>query len=68
LQLALRHPQLVAKLVTVSATYRRDGWYPSVLRELEGLSGELFANTPVGDAFRRHTADPVAFDAYIERR
>ena len=30
LQLALRHPQLVSQLVTLSATYRQDGWYPSV--------------------------------------
>jgi pimeloyl-ACP methyl ester carboxylesterase len=67
LQLALRHPQLVAKLVTLSATYRRDGWYPSVLQGLEGLSGDLFADTQVGEAFRQHTADPAAFDAYIEK-
>jgi pimeloyl-ACP methyl ester carboxylesterase len=67
LQLALRHPQLVGKLVTLSATYRRDGWYPSVTQALEHLSADLFADTPVGDAFRRHTADPRAFDAYIEK-
>jgi pimeloyl-ACP methyl ester carboxylesterase len=24
-------------------------------------------DTPVGEAFRRHTADPKAFDAYIEK-
>jgi pimeloyl-ACP methyl ester carboxylesterase len=67
LQLALRHPQLVTKLVTLSATYRQDGWYPSVLQGLESLSGDLFANTPVGEAFRQHAADPEAFDAYIEK-
>jgi pimeloyl-ACP methyl ester carboxylesterase len=67
LQVALRHPQLVNKLVTLSATYRQDGWYPSVLHALEGLSGDLFADTPVGEAFRQHTADPKAFDAYIEK-
>ena len=66
-QLALRHPQLVGKLVTLSATYRRDGWYPSVLHGLEGLSGDLFADTPVGEAFRQHTTDPEAFDAYIAK-
>ena len=58
MQLALRHPQLVSKLVTLSATYRQDGWYPSVLQALEGLSGDLFVDTPVGEAFRQHTADP----------
>jgi pimeloyl-ACP methyl ester carboxylesterase len=67
LQLALRHPQLVSKLVTVSATYRRDGWYPSVLPGIEGLSADFFADTAVGEAFRQHTADPEAFDAYIEK-
>jgi pimeloyl-ACP methyl ester carboxylesterase len=67
LQLALRHPSLVRKLVTLSATYRRDGWYPSVLHALRGLSSELFTDTPIGEAFRRHTADSRAFDAYVEK-
>jgi pimeloyl-ACP methyl ester carboxylesterase len=67
LQLALRHPQLVSKVVILSATYRQDGWYPSVSQGLEGLSSDLFADTPVGEAFRQHTADPEAFDAYIEK-
>ena len=51
----------------MSATYRQDGWYPSVLQGLERLSADLFADTPVGEAFRQHTADPKAFDAYIEK-
>jgi pimeloyl-ACP methyl ester carboxylesterase len=67
LQLALRHPELVGKLVTLSATYRQDGWYPVVLQGLEAFSSDQFANTPVGEAFRQHTADPEAFDAYIEK-
>jgi pimeloyl-ACP methyl ester carboxylesterase len=67
LQLALRHPRLVSKLVSMSATYRQDGWYPAVLQALEGLSGDVFRDTPVGEAFRQHSADPQAFDAYIEK-
>src|SRR5262245_47043151 len=67
LQLALRHPPLVSKLVVMSATYRQDGWYPAVLQGLAGLSGDLFRDTPIGEAFRQHTADPEAFDAYIEK-
>ena len=67
LQLALRHPQLVSKLIVLSATYRQDGWYPSVLRGLGDLSADFFTDTPVGEAFRQHTADPEAFDAYIQK-
>src|SRR5947209_4496397 len=67
LQLALRHPTLVNKLVSWSATYRKDGWYPSALEGIEGLSATAFAGTPVEKAFKEHTPDATAFDAYIEK-
>jgi len=67
LQLALRHPSLVDKLVTMSATYRRDGWYPVVPQGIEGLDATAFAGSPVENAFKEHTPDPAAFHAYIEK-
>ncbi|WP_222841972.1 alpha/beta fold hydrolase [Cystobacter ferrugineus] len=67
LQLALRHPTLVNKLVSLSATYRKDGWYPEVIKAMGGLSAEVFAGSPVEAAFKKHTADPKAFEAYIEK-
>ncbi len=67
LQLALRHPQLVSKLITLGAPYRRDGWYPSIWQGLEALSADFFAGTPVSEAFRQHTADSEAFGAYVEK-
>jgi pimeloyl-ACP methyl ester carboxylesterase len=67
LQLALRHPTLVNKLVSLSATYRKDGWYPSVMAGIEGLSATAFAGTSVEKAFKEHTPDATAFDAYLEK-
>ena len=67
LQLALRHPSLVEKLVTMSATYRKDGWYPVVPEGIKGLDATAFAGSPVEKAFKEHTPDPAAFDAYIEK-
>jgi pimeloyl-ACP methyl ester carboxylesterase len=67
LQLALRHPTLVDKLVSLSATYRQDGWYPSVLKGIEGLTAEAFAGTPVEKAFKEHTPDAKAYDAFLEK-
>jgi pimeloyl-ACP methyl ester carboxylesterase len=67
LQLALRHPTLVNKLVSMSATYRRDGWYPSVLEGIAGLTAKAFAGTPVEKAFMEHTPDAKAYDAYLEK-
>lgn len=67
LQLALRHPTLVNKLVSLSATYRQDGWYPAVLKAIEGLRAEAFAGSPIEAAFKKHTAEPKAFEAYVEK-
>jgi pimeloyl-ACP methyl ester carboxylesterase len=67
LQLAIRHPSLVSKLVSMSATFRKDGWYPSVFETIGGLSAEAFAGTPVEKAFKEHTSDAKAFDAYLEK-
>ncbi len=67
LQLAIRHPALVNKLVSMSATFRKDGWYPSVLTGIGGLSAEDFAGTPVEKAFMAHTPDAEAYDTYLEK-
>jgi pimeloyl-ACP methyl ester carboxylesterase len=67
LQLALRHPTLVNKLVSLSATYRQDGWYPVVIKSIQGLNAKAFAGTPIEAAFKKHTPDPKAFEAYVEK-
>ncbi|NEE03325.1 alpha/beta fold hydrolase [Phytoactinopolyspora halotolerans] len=67
LQLAVRHPSVVNKLVPLAATYRKDGWYSSVFESIESLSAAAFAGTPVEKAFKDHTPDAAAFDAYVEK-
>jgi pimeloyl-ACP methyl ester carboxylesterase len=67
LQLAIRHSSLVSKLISMSATFRKDGWYPSVFEAIEGLSAAAFAGTTVERAFTHHTPDVDAFEVYIEK-
>ena len=67
LQLALRHPTLVNKLVMLSAAYRNDGWYPARSKAIERLSAKAFAGSPIEAAFKKHTPDPKAFEAYVEK-
>src|SRR3954451_8010508 len=55
LQLAIRHPSLVSKLVSMAATFRRDGWYPAVFEAIGGLGAKDLAGTPVETAFMAHT-------------
>ncbi|MBB3063607.1 alpha/beta fold hydrolase [Microbulbifer rhizosphaerae] len=56
LQVAIRHPQLVRKIVFASAATRRDGYYPQLWEFMEKAN---FANMPqpLKDAFLRVNPD-----------
>jgi pimeloyl-ACP methyl ester carboxylesterase len=50
LQTAIRHPELVGKLIIVSAPFRRDGFYPEVLAAMSQMgpaSGEQIKQSPL---------------------
>jgi pimeloyl-ACP methyl ester carboxylesterase len=46
LQTAIRHPEVIQKLVLVSAAYQRQGWYPEVLAGMASMSGETVKIAP----------------------
>lgn len=43
LRTAIQHPDVVRKLVIVSATYRRDGWYPEIVAQESHLDAQAAA-------------------------
>jgi len=54
LQTAIRHPQLVRRLVVVSAPFRRDGWYPEVRAEFDRMgpaAGEPMKESPLAQLY-----------------
>jgi pimeloyl-ACP methyl ester carboxylesterase len=68
LQLAIRHPELVRKLVAVSPNYRSDGYYPELLAGLQMLSPEIFTGTPEEAAYLRHAPNPENFPVLVEKQ
>jgi pimeloyl-ACP methyl ester carboxylesterase len=68
LQVAIRHPELVRKLVAVSANYRSDGYYPELLAGLQQMTRETFAGTPQEAAYLRHAPRPEDFPALVEKQ
>lgn len=66
-QVAVRHPAKVRKLVVVSSPFRSDGWLPEVLAGIEGITAEMLSATPLGDAYRSVAPDPGGFAAMVER-
>jgi pimeloyl-ACP methyl ester carboxylesterase len=67
LQLAIRHPGLVRKLVPVSANSRTDGYYPELLVGLAMMTPDIFAGTPQEAAYLRHAPNPGDFPALVEK-
>lgn len=67
LQMAIRHPDRVGKLIVLSATYRRDGWYPQVLDSIAALDAEFMAQTPMGTEYQRLSPTPDGFARYFDR-
>jgi pimeloyl-ACP methyl ester carboxylesterase len=54
LQTAIRHPELVRKLVVVSAPFRRDGFYPEVLAAMAQMgpaAGEGMKQSPLAQLY-----------------
>jgi pimeloyl-ACP methyl ester carboxylesterase len=67
LQTAIRHPQLVRKLVVASAGYRFDGM-PAVAREMfPTITPEMFAGSPMEEEYKRLAPNPDDFPRLVEK-
>ena len=67
IQLAIRHPALVGKLVPISASVRADGMHPELLGMIESITPEMFAGSPFEDAYQKAAPDPAAFPTLVEK-
>src|SRR5262249_40961602 len=47
LQVAMRHPRVVRKLVVASASYRMDGMHAEAIEMFPSMTPEMFAGTPM---------------------
>ncbi|CAN5765737.1 alpha/beta hydrolase [soil metagenome] len=67
LQLAMRHPTLVRKLVVASASSTSEGIYPEVWAGIEQITPELFAGTPWKEEYDRVAPNPDAFPTLVAK-
>jgi hypothetical protein len=61
LQTAIRHPQVVRKMVLASVTYNRSGLYPELLAGIEHSKPEDTAGTPFYEEYMRIAPHPQKF-------
>ena len=57
-QVAIRHPEVVRKLVVASASYTSDGMHPELLEMIPTLTPEVFAGSPIEEAYLRTAPHP----------
>jgi pimeloyl-ACP methyl ester carboxylesterase len=66
-QVAIRHPEVVRKLVVASASYTSDGMHPELLEMIPTLTPEAFAGSPIEEAYLRTAPNPDDFPALVDK-
>jgi pimeloyl-ACP methyl ester carboxylesterase len=67
LQVTIRHPEVVRKLVLASVYYNDDGVYPEVLEAIETITPEAFAGTPWREEYDRIAPNPEHFPTLVAK-
>jgi pimeloyl-ACP methyl ester carboxylesterase len=67
LQVAVRHPEVVRKLVVASISYTSDGMYPEVLATIDTITPEVFAGSPIEETYLRSAPNPEDFPNLVAK-
>ena len=67
LQLAIRHPALVRKVVVASAGFTLDGMHAEAVEMFPTITPELFAGSPVEEEYLRLAPNPGDFPKLVEK-
>lgn len=67
LQLAIRHPALVRRLVVVSAGFRYDAMPAEAIAMFPSITPEMFAGSPMETEYVRLAPNPEGFPALVEK-
>lgn len=70
LQTAIRHPDMVRKLVIVSAVYRSAGWYPEIragMRSINAEAAKAWVGSPMHQAYVSVAPKPDDWTALVAK-
>jgi pimeloyl-ACP methyl ester carboxylesterase len=66
-QVAIRHPEVVRRLVIASASYTSGGMHPELLEMIPTLTPEIFAGSPIEEAYLRTAPNPDDFPTLVAK-
>lgn len=67
LQLAIRHPEKVKRLVAVSAAYKTGGIYPEVVKLFPTITPDAFRGSAMEAEYLRLSPTPQEFPKFVEK-
>ncbi len=67
LECAIRHPEKVRKVVSISAVLRNDGWVKEGVDALSKLTPEVFKGSPIEAEYKRLSPTPNEFPEFVKR-
>lgn len=67
MQCAIRHPEKVRKVVSISAVLRHDGWVPEALEFFPKLTADVLKGSPIEIEYRKLSPTPDDFAKFISR-
>ena len=66
MECAIRHPEKVRKVVSISAVFRQDGWVKGALDMFPQLTAEAFKGTPVETGYKKLSPTPDEFPNFVK--
>ncbi len=66
LQVAVRHPDRVRRVVVISSTFRRDGAIQEAVEAISKITAEDFKGSPLETEYRRLSPTPDQFPQFVE--
>ncbi|HEX2742655.1 MAG TPA: alpha/beta hydrolase [Rubrobacter sp.] len=67
IQVTIRHPDVVRKLVVASASYTSDGAHPEMLEMIPSITPEAFAGSPLEEDYLRTAPNPEDFPTLVAK-
>lgn len=66
-QLAVRHPEVVRRMVVASVSYSHDGMHPEMIEMLPSITPDMFAGSPMEEEYKRLAPNPEDFPVLVEK-
>lgn len=64
---AIRHPEKVRKVVSISAVFRHDGWVREAVEAFPRIEPGMFKGSPIEAEYKKLSPTPDKFDTFVER-